>query len=151
MKPLGVPVEDQRRKPVKEWDTWGLFQTLLDEFLRSLQQAEVLHSDNPEDTFEVRVAITGFQRFMPLEEWRHEHYRFIREHLDGDLSRLQWFEECAEAVRLFSCLCLGAMLGKHASAEIDDAGLLLGDMHLAGFNTMQDSEICQSWSRYDRA
>jgi len=130
---------------VKEWDAWGLFQTLLDDFLRLLQQAERLHSDNIGDTLEVRAAIVGFQRFRPLEEWGHAQFQVIRGRLDGDLSSLGWFGDDAEAIRLFSCLCLGAMLGRHAHGEIDDAGFLLGDAHLAGFNVTQDEAICRQW------
>ena len=130
---------------MKEWDTWGLFQMLLDDFLRLLQQAESLHSDNTEDTLAVRTAIVGFQRFRPLEEWGYEQFQIIRGRLDGDLSSLEWFEDGAEAIRLFSCLCLGAMLGKYAHGEIDDAGFLLGDAHLAGFNVTQDEAICRQW------
>lgn len=133
---------------MKEWDTWGLFQILLHDFLRLLQQAERLHSDNIEDTFEVRAAIVGFQRSRPLDEWGFEQFQIIRRHLDGDLSKLEWFEDGAEAVKLFSCLCLGAMLGKCAHGETDDAGLLLGDPHLAGFNVMHDEAICQRWQLF---
>ena len=133
---------------MKDWDAWDLFQMLLDDFLRLLQQAERLHSGNAEDTFEVRTAIVGFQRFRPLEEWGYGQFQVIRGHLDGDLSKLEWFEDDAEAVRLFSCLCLGAMLGKYASSEIDDAGFLLGDAHLAGFNVEHDEAICQQWQLF---
>ena len=133
---------------MSDWDTWGLFQTLLDGFTHHLQDAQALHSDNIEDTVEVRAAIIGFLQFRPMEEWDWQHLRFIQERLDGDLSELTWFEEGAEAIRLFSCLCLGAMLGKYASAQIDDAGFLLGDAHLAGFNATEDEKICAAWQSY---
>lgn len=125
------------------WDAFGLFQSLLDDFLPCLQEAKVLQSENLEDVYPIKLGIVGFSRHRPLEDWNYEQFQAIRSRLDGDLSGLDWFEDGAEAIRLFSCLCLGAMLGKYAAGEIDDVGFLLGDAHLAGFNVLNDASICE--------
>ena len=124
------------------WDTFDLFRSLLDEFPKCLNEAALLHSDNQEDTYPVKLAIVGFSRFSPLNEWSFSEYQIIQTRLVGDLANREWFEDCAEAVKLFSCLCLGAMLGKYTEGVINDAGFLLGDAHLAGFNILNDEIIC---------
>ncbi len=128
-----------------EWDTFNLFQTLLDDFPQCMQEAETLQSGNLEDVYPVKLSIVGFSRYRLVEDWQYEQYQAIRSRLDGDLAGLEWFEEGAEAIRLFSCLCLGALLGKLAAGEIDDAGFMLGDAHLAGFNVLNDEQICERW------
>ena len=127
------------------WDTFGLFNRMRDGFAGFLQDAAILSSDNSEDVYPVKVAIVGFIQFSPLSEWGHDQFLVIRGRLDGDLLDLSWFEEDAEAIRVFSCLCLGALLGKYAASEIDDAGFMLGDAHLAGYNTLQNDAISEQW------
>ncbi len=127
------------------WDTFSLFESLLDEFPLCLQEAKALQSENLEDVYPIKLSIVGFSRYRPVEDWQYEQYQAIRSRLDGDLAELEWFEEDAEAIRLFSCLCLGAMLGKLAAGEIDDVGFMLGDAHLAGFNASEDEAICKGW------
>jgi hypothetical protein len=130
---------------VINWDTFGLFQILLDEFPQSLQEAGALQSENLEDGYSIKLSMIGFSHYRPVEDWQYEQYQAIRSRLDGDLVELGWFEDGAEAIRLFSCFCLGAMLGKLAAGEIDDVGFLLGDAHLAGFNVLNDEKICEQW------
>ena len=128
------------------WDTFGLFQSLLDEFAVCLSEARDLQSDNPEDSYSVKLSIIGFSRFCPLEKWDLSQYHFIQSRLAGGLADLKWFEEDAEAVRMFACLCLRGMLGKLAAGDIDDIGFLLGEAHLAGFNYSNDEAICRQWN-----
>ena len=133
-----------------EWNTFSLFQSLLDEFPERLAEAALLPSDNPEDTYPIKLAIVGFSRFSPLDEWSFSQYQIIQNRLNGDLANMKWFEGCAEAVKMFSCLCLGAMLGKYIEGVIDDAGFLLGDAHLAGFNVLNDETICLLWRNSEK-
>ena len=130
------------------WNTSNLFNQMRDGFSGFLQKAAVLPSSNSEDVYAVKVAIVGFIRFSPLSEWGYDQFSFIRRCLDSDLSDLDWFEEDAEAIRLFSCLCLGSLLGKYAAAEIDDAGFLIGEAHLADYNTLSDEAIGAQWRQY---
>lgn len=126
----------------KNWDTFGCFEALLQDFEALLRDARNLRVVGT-DSFAVKMAVIGFCRFSPRSEWRLAHYEIINTRLQGELSlqELQWYEESAEAISVFACLALGALLGKFQSKEIDDSGFLLGDAHLAGFLALNNAEI----------
>jgi hypothetical protein len=116
------------------WDTFGFFDDCLSHFHDVLLQAgcEVAKSNAPIHT---AIAAKGFARFQSAAAWTDEHTSFIRERIEGELSpeSLEWFEEDAEAISLFSCFVLGGLSGKLAKGEIDAAGFVLGDAHLSAF------------------
>ena len=130
------------------WDTFGLFQALLDDFEKLLSSARNLRTTEPEDSLAVKAAVVGFGQFSPLSEWGQQHYQIIAKRLQDELSleELSWYEECAEAVSVFACLALGALLGKFQAGEIDDAGFMLGDAHLPAFLSLHNEAICARYS-----
>jgi hypothetical protein len=125
-----------------QWDTFQLFQTLLERFPDLTATARSMVDSSSAET--LKAAMVGFSQFRPMHEWGAEHDRFMDDRLRGDLAldALDWYEECAEVIRLFYCLALGALLGKFAVGEIDEAGFLLGDAHLPGFVLMNNEQIC---------
>lgn len=129
------------------WDTFGCFEALLNDFEKLLNGARNLRTAQ-EESLAIKAAVIGFGQFYPLSEWRGVHFEIIQKRLQGELSteELSWYEECAEAISVFSCLVLGALLGKLESGEIDDVGFLLGDGHLAGFLLMENEVICARYS-----
>ena len=126
-----------------EWDTFGLFQSLLDNFESLLTQAvnerRAGHADPPE----TNLAIVGFSRSCSINGWRRDHAQLIRDRLQSDLSHesLEWYEETEPAVVLFSCLVLGTLLGLREVGQIDDAGFMLGEAHLPAFTAGQNESI----------
>lgn len=126
-----------------QWDTFALFETLLSGFGDALQRAKVAVYE-PHTTLRIAAAIEGFQVFQPASIWSVEHAAFIQRGLDEGLSdeALGWHEEYAPSVATFSCFALGALLGKFAKGDIDDAGFLLGEAYLPGFVLLNQEQIC---------
>lgn len=91
----------------------------------------------------VKAAVVGFGQFSELSEWRLCHLDAIESRLQGELSteELSWYEEGADAIAVFACLALGALLGKVQSCEINEAGFLLGDLHLPAFLSLHNEAI----------
>jgi hypothetical protein len=125
-------------------NTFGLFQELLDDFENELGKAQNLRASQAQSSLAVKAAIIGFARFSCLSEWSEQHFELISNRLQGELSleELSWYEECAEAISVFACLSLGALLGKFQNGEIDDAGFTLADAHLAAFLLQHNENIC---------
>ena len=129
---------------VNIWNTEELFASLLLDFKRLTDSASTLVTPNTEDVEPIRVAVVGFLLFSRTDRWTHEYYVLVRERLDDELSDQQlreWHDEHAEAIQRYSCLAIGALLGKLDTGQIDDAGFLLGDAHLAGFIAMNEEAI----------
>jgi hypothetical protein len=133
-----------------DWDTFGLFESLLERFEELAGRARDVRSSGPPGTEQTHAAATGFLLFSPVEDWGREQHDFITRRLEGELSlpALDWYEEGAPAIQMFACLALGALLGKYAAGEIDERDFLLGDAHLASFLLEQDQAIC---ARYDQS
>lgn len=127
-----------------QWDTFALFERLLDDFDQFLKRTQQHRPADHPNTDLLHAASTGFLRFRPPIDWGPGYHEFIIRRLEGGLSlyALEWYEECAPAIQMFACLALGALLGKYAAEEIDDAGFLLGDAHLAAFLVEQSEAIC---------
>ncbi len=128
------------------WDTFGLFGDLLNDFEALLAKARHLRTSEAE-SLATKAAVVGFGQFSPLSEWTGQHFEFINHRIQGELSpeELSWYEECAESISVFSCLSLGALLGKLQAGKIDDLGFLHGDAHLPGFISLNDEAICQGF------
>jgi len=131
------------------FDTFGLFQILLDNFQKLLDDARSLRHAESDGSLAVNAAIVGFGQFSPLSEWSQAHYDFIAKRLQGELSlaELTWYEECAEAISVFASLLIGALLGKIQSGEIDDTGFMLGDAHVPAFLLLNNETICASFCK----
>jgi len=116
------------------WDTFGFFEACLSRFRGALLRARQIASVSGVTVHDA-IAVDGFAGYQPANAWAEEHASFIRDRVAGELSleALEWFEDSAEAVSIFCCFVLGALLGKAASREIDAAGFLLGDAHLSAF------------------
>ena len=124
------------------WNTTVLFDDLSRRFPELSRAATDLPSPNPEDDLFVRHAIVGFGQSCSVDHWSLDHHAFISRRLEHDLSLdtlRDIFDDDANAVRLFSCLVLGCLLGKFQVGEIDDSGFMLGDAHLAGY-ILQDPD-----------
>ena len=134
---------------VQSWDTFGLFQVLLDEFGNLLSNSRELSVAGSETSLAEKAAIVGFVQFSPIVQWNQKHSELIGDWLKGELSleRLSWYEEDAQAIAVFSCFAIGALLGKLQSGEIDNAGFLLGNAHLPGFISLHDETIGARYSR----
>jgi len=132
-----------------EWNTFGLFEDLLREFEPHLRKARQVRSSKPIGTEALHAAVVGFLLFRPAEDWGRDEYEFITERLDGELAldALEWYEEAAPAIQSFSCLALGALLGKYAAGEINDLGFTLGDAHLPAFIALHNEEIHTRFQR----
>jgi hypothetical protein len=89
--------------------------------------------------------MVGFRRYRPLGEWHDELTGWLLRRLDWPADHLSWYGDCAPAVVAFSCLALGALQGKFALGEIDDAGFLLADAHLPAFILMQMQDIAAAY------
>ena len=128
---------------MNDWDTFGLFETLLQNFETHLTQAQGIRSSRPPGNEQTHLAVSGFLLFQPPEEWGGDEYDFITARLEGELSleAMEWYEDFAPAVQMFACLALGAMLGKWAAGSIDEVGFMLGDAHLAGFISLNTEAI----------
>lgn len=133
---------DERARRLN-WDTFGLFERLWEERDTLLATAQSLTSANEEDTLEIKLAVVGFSLFAPVEEWSYKHYLIVHNRLQGELSaeESEADQEDALAFARFACLAIGAMLGKYAAGEIDDAGFLLGDAHLVGYMALEGGRI----------
>lgn len=132
------------------WDTFGLFESLLNDFETHLYQAQHGRSSWPTGTEQMRIAICGFMLFCPVEAWSQEESKTIESYESGDFSldALEWYEESAEAVQHFACLALGAMLGKRAADTLDDQGFLFGYAHLVAFLTLHNEAIFEQYSAF---
>lgn len=130
------------------WDTFGLFEGLLSRFGEHLERARSVQALPFLDTPQTRIAFCGFSLFSLEETWGVEENTLIVERVAGELSleELEWYEESAPAIQIFSCLVLGAMLGKFAAGTLDERGFLLGDAHLAGFLTLRNEEVYERFS-----
>lgn len=131
----------------ENWDTFGCFEALLDNFEKLLDGARNLRTSQ-EASLSVMAAIIGFGQFCPIPDWSGSHFEFIQTRLRGEISieELSWYGECAEAMSVFSCLALGALLGKRQADATDDAGFLLGDAHLPAFLSLHDEAIYERYS-----
>ena len=129
-----------------EWNTDSLYSTLLSEFSTLAEVSSRARSTNPEDSSEIKIAVMGFAQFAPSEKWTYQHWQFISNRLDGELSEsaLRDHDTCVPNFRMFASLCLGALLGMLAASELSDAGFLYGDMHLVSFMSMHYAEICSA-------
>jgi hypothetical protein len=132
------------------WDTFELFESLLHSFDTYLTQAERIHSSHPPGDEQARIAVSGFLLFQPPEAWGQEEYDFITARLSGELSleSLEWYEDNVFAVQAYSCLALGAMLGKWGAGMIDEAGFTLGEAHLASFIMLNIEAIHERYSAF---
>jgi hypothetical protein len=135
------------------WDTFGLFQKLLDNFKNLLTRARDLRTTNPEDTQAVKAAVIGFSLFLPITAWSYEHYLLVDNRLQGELSleAVKGYvvlpeEDCAQAYVVFACLAIGALIGKFNAGEIDEAGAFLGEAHLVSFIAQHIKEICTQYN-----
>lgn len=88
--------------------------------------------------------------YQPLSAWDQNDDAFMLHRLKGELSlaSLEWFEENAEAVSIFSCLVLGTMVALLKAGHIDQTGFLLGDAHLAAFNAESADVIYARFNAY---
>ena len=127
------------------WNTTALFDDLARRFPELSRAATGLSSPNPEDDLFVRHAIVGFGQSCSVDLWSRDQHLFISRRLEHGLSidSLQdFFADDAIAVRLFSCLALGSLLGKLQAGDLDDSGFMLGDAHLPGY-ILQDPDRLQ--------
>lgn len=125
---------------------FSLFKELLAKFPTLLRASgSAANADTAPDV--LVLARNGFAQYAPLDNWEHFHEVFIRERLESDLSAesLDWYDECAEAVRLYSCLIMGALLGKYSIREINDTEFALADAHLPAFIADSNEQICLLW------
>lgn len=132
------------------WDTYGLFESLLQDFEMHLDRARHVRSSHPPGTQQTHVAVSGFLLFSPPEAWGREEFECITTRVQGALSleALEWYEEAAPAIQMFDCLAMGAMLGKYAAGTLDNVGLLLGEAHLAGFLLERNVPIHERYSSW---
>lgn len=128
---------------VELWDTFGLFQSLLDKYTDHIKKARRIHSSRPEVQFEIAVAFVGFKFAVPGEPWSEVQARFIYERTEGDLAleNLSLYEAGADAIRAFACLALGAMLAKFSAEQLTEPQFVIGDAHLVGFTAMHSEAI----------
>lgn len=126
------------------WDTFEFFTEVLNKTENLGSQSVGPDIGIHENVLEFAMAERGFALYLSSADWSPEHQEFIKERLSNDLSpeTLGWYGECAPAVRIFSCLVLGAMLAKYQSGEIDEIDFTLGDAHLAGFIALNNESIC---------
>lgn len=127
------------------WDTFGLFQELLENGPNLCRPIDFRNPATDPVELALRAARIGFELQTPSAAWCPEHEEFVRNKIENDFDAetVAWFEDAADAIRIFSSLAIGAMLGKYQNEEIDDAGLFLGNAHLAGFN-MQNIELIKN-------
>jgi hypothetical protein len=128
------------------WDTFGLFEALLGDFAAALGEADVL-PEGEKQPEGLSLAMVGFCRYRPLGEWHDELGRWLLSRLETDWSadQLSWYGRHGPAVVAFRCLALGALQGKFRAGEIDDAGFLLGDAHLAAFILMRMEDMAAAY------
>jgi hypothetical protein len=127
-----------------------LFESLLQNFEAHLAQAQRVRSSRPPGTQQAHVAVSGFLLFQPSEAWGEEQYDIITRYLEGDLSldALEWYEDSVQAVQMFACLALGALIGMKEAGMIDEAGFLFGNAHLGRFLSLENETIHERYSTF---
>jgi|SRR5579871_757619 len=135
----GLKREEVFRVP---WSPKALFHELLIDF-GAFDRTSMPAISTASLDKEIRIAKLGFARFVSLDHWTMEHHNFMQRLLQGDYSmeELSWFEEDAEAIRMFACLAYGAMLGKFWIGEIDDSGFSRGETLLPSFMLAERNQI----------
>lgn len=128
-----------------------LFVRILAELPTLCQQAEF--ADMRYDERCSRLAQAGFRMFQQQTVWSSEHQTSLSVRLQGDLSEAEmaWYEECSQAISAFCAITFGAMLGHYAVGSLDDAGFLLYDAQLAGFVSLNDKAICDSYQTWAKS
>jgi len=109
------------------------FKNLLINYTNNKQLALDFESPNSEDDIFIKMAVIGFSYNSPTGDWGRGHFDFIRKRLDGDLATEETEEVLAaqeHEIKLFSCLCLGFLLGLYQAEKITDQKFMLGDAHL---------------------
>jgi len=89
---LGLTGSEGSAEVVEIWDTFGLFESLLQNFEAHLEQARHIRSSRPPGTAQTHIAISGFLNFSPPEAWGGEEHQFITARVAGELSleALEW-------------------------------------------------------------
>jgi hypothetical protein len=92
----------------------------------------------------------GFEIAAPTEQYAEEHAYFVDGRCEGELSdkSLADLGHVAATWRAFSCVCLGYLLGRYQTGDIDDAGFALGDAQSAGFIFANSPTLYELAARY---
>jgi len=116
---------------------------LIGTFRRDVNLAQKIQSPNAEDDIAIRVAIVGFSYNAPTGQWSHEHYRFLRERLEGDYSLREfegWGTE-SRVLQLFASLCLGFLLGLYQGNKITDEEFRTGEAQIGGLIALHNGTL----------
>jgi hypothetical protein len=117
-----------------DFNAFVIFEGLLMTFQRDRALAEKLKSPNIDDDLCVRSAIVGFSYNSPTESWGKGHYDFFRKHA-LDPSSL------GNAEFLFSCECLGYLLGLYEAGKLSDEKFREAEAILPGYILLKAGAI----------
>lgn len=114
------------------------FKSLIANFTTLKAQAASLHSPNPEDHRRIKLAMVGFARSSDVTRWGFQHFEFIQNRLETDLS-----PDCFSPAWIdISCVAMGCLLGLlDAGAFKTDSEFHVAEMQLPGLMWMHAEEI----------
>lgn len=95
-----------------------------------------LESPNPEDSRFIKMAIVGFSYHEETECWARDHFEVAHDYLceSGSIG-------ASDAMKLYSMLALGALLGMHTSGKIDTSTYRTGHATLPGFTMAKGGAV----------
>lgn len=117
-----------------EFNALEVFGRLSATFSRDRVLAERLESANAEDDLGVRAAIVGFSYNSPTESWGKGHYDFFWRHALDPSS-------IGEAEFLFSCECLGYLLGLYDAGKRSEEEIREAEAQLPGYVLLKTGTI----------
>ena len=110
------------------------FEKLLLVFPRDMASATGLSTPNAQDTLEIRAAIVGFSYHSRTEEWGRNHFEYMERHITTASSL-----ELRDLI--FSCLCLGYLLGLFQADKITEDQFQVAEVQLPGFILLKAGRI----------
>lgn len=117
-----------------DFNAFEIFERLLTTFKRDRALADALKSPNTDDDLSVRVAIVGFSYNSPTESWGKGHHDFFSKHVLDSSS-------IGEAEFLFSCECLGYLLGLFEAGRLSDEKFKEAEAQLPGYVLLKTGTI----------
>lgn len=99
-----------------------------------------------EDDIFVKVAILGFGRHAPQDEWGWEHFREVRQWREGDYSDdalSSYGPVGARRYALLACAWLGTVLGLFHKKAVSESNALTAYALLAGFVALDAFEVLE--------
>ena len=110
----------------EEFEALTDFDKLLNAFSRDLATAKAISTPNLQDTLNIKAAIVGFSYNSKTEDWGRNHFDYLDHHISASSS-------LNNRELLFSCLCVGYLLGLFQADKITESQFHVAEAQLPGF------------------